>query len=336
MHDKLSQFEDPRLRPAPHYVEIERILAAAIQGGALGEGTVLTEGKVAALFGTSRTPVRTAFAQLLQGGLVARFDGRGFVVSGPTGAAPTRVRLTRAMLGLDPAQAAEPRPGSAELIERAFEQSLTDALPFGLFRINEQLAADHFGVSRNIVRDLLARFQDRGVVRKDRRSHWVVGPLTARDVAHFFVVRSKLEPLALLDSVPHVPLDEIMRMRQELDAAMSGDRPLDAAGFDELEIDIHVRLLSRSTNPHLLRMVRQTQLAFVVNDAFARQVGTHPFEIALREHAIVLDFVMRGSVEAAAQCLEEHIRLSAERTRQRLIALSVFPEPDLPGYLQKQ
>lgn len=331
----MSKSSTESTRPAPQYVEIKRALAAAIDAGTLVEGTVLTEGPVADLFGTSRTPVRTAFGQLLEEDRISRFDGRGFVV-GVTEASPERRQLTPAMLGLDPTERTEPRPDVARLIEGDFEKSLADALPFGLYRINEQAAADHFGVSRNVVRDLLGRFRDRGLVRKDLRSHWVVGPLTARDMAHFWSIRARLEPLALLESAQRTQPGELERMRADLADALAGRVSLDTARCAALEHDLHVTLLDKCANPHLRRMLRQTQIAMVVNRIFADNVGAKPFEIAFREHAMVLEFMVRSSHAAAAEVLHEHISLSAERTRQRLITLSVFPEPVMPDYLQKQ
>ena len=240
------------------------------------------------------------------------------------------------MLGLDPNERTEPKPASAELIAQRFETALAAALPFGMYRINEQGAADHFGVSRNIVRDLLGRFRDRGLVQKDLRSHWVVGPLTARDVSHFFSIRAKLEPLALIESASMTPPADIERMRARLQDSLADPGALNATDYQSLEQDIHVRLLQNCRNPHLLRMVGQTHVVLVVNRVFAANIGAVPFDIALREHAMVLEFLTRGSHQAAAQCLEEHIRLAAERTRQRLIAISVFPQPEMPGYLQPQ
>jgi DNA-binding GntR family transcriptional regulator len=334
--DTESQIQDESPeRPTPHYVEIKNVLELAISTGKLTEGTILTEGAVAKLFGTSRTPVRTAFNQLLHSNQLRRFEGRGFVVGAGTGSEPHRRSLTPAILGLDPEERMEPKPDAAELIANRFQTSLTNALPFGMYRINEQAAADHFGVSRNIVRDLLGRFRDRGLVRKDLRSHWVVGPLTARDVSHLFAIRAKLEPLALMESAPLTAQSEIKRMLAALNDALNGSDRLDMETYEALEHDIHVKLLENSLNPHLLRMVNQTQLALVVNSVFAANIGARPFEIALREHEIILEFIIRGTHAAAAQCLEEHIRLSAERTRQRLIAISVFPQPELPRYLQR-
>lgn len=327
----------PDARPAPRYVAIEQSLKAAIDGGQLADGTILTEGPIADLFGTSRTPVRTALSHLEASGVITRFDGRGFLVArNDTAPAPSRVTLTRTMLGLSQAPTHEPQPASAERLVRVFQETLALALPFGQFRINEQAAADHFDVSRNVIRELLSRFQDRGLVGKDSRSHWIVGPLTARDLQQFFAIRGKLEPLALVDSAPNIPRAELVTMRERLEAVTRGDASLDAETLDQLETDMHVRLLAHSPNSYLLRMIRQTQSALVVNRVFATYVGTHPFDLALREHAIVMDFLIRDAHAAAAMSLEEHLKLSAERTRQRLMAISVFPEPDLPAYLQKR
>ena len=320
----------------PRYAAIESLLASAIDSGRLPAGTVLTEEPIARLFGTSRTPVRTALGDLLEKGLLARFDGRGFVVRGEEAAevAPARTPLTREMFGLPEDEPIHPMPVTSERIARDFETMLIHALPFGQFRINEQGVADHYDVSRTVVRELLSRLQDRGLVHKNRQSHWTIGPLTAREVAHYFAVRGKLEPLALAESAPLLPPREVKAMWQRHEAALAQGPELDADALEELEHDIHIGLLARSRNPHLLRMVHQSQLALVVNRVFASFVGTQPFQVAMREHAIILEFIMRGAYPMAAQALEEHLRLSADRTRQRLMAISVFPQPDLPSYLK--
>ncbi|SFH74962.1 GntR family transcriptional regulator [Albimonas pacifica] len=320
-------------RPAPLYAAVERTLEQAIAGGRLAPGTVLTEGPVAALFGSSRTPVRTAMGELAARGMLERFAGRGFLV--PGGEAPRRVKLTPAMLGLEEG-APEPQMGAAERIARDFEGSVARALPFGLFRVHEQAAADHYDVSRNVIRELLSRLQDRGLVQKNPRSHWMIGPLTARDVAHYFAIREALEPLALAESAPRLPGRELADMLERVVAAQEEPDDLPPPVIEELESDLHVRLLAASPNPHLLRMIRQSQIALVVNRVFAEFVGSRPFALAMGEHRIVLEFLTRGSWQAGADAMAEHMRLSAERTRRRLMAVSVFPQPELPGYLIRE
>ena len=318
----------------PRYAAIARHLGDAIASGRLAPGTVLTEEPIARAFDTSRTPVRTALRTLLRDRRLRRFDGRGFVVAG--GGPALRTPLTPEMLGVAASGDAAPQPLAAQRIARDFEDALAQALPFGLWRIGERAAADHHRVSRTVIRELLSRFQDRGLVGKDARSHWIVGPLTARDVAHHFAIRRQLEPLALRESAPRMTNDAIEAMWARIEAGLEERDALTPEAVERLETDMHVDLLARSPNPHLLRMIEQSQIALVVNRVFATVVGARPFATALREHAIVLEFLRRGAWDAAAQSLGHHLDLSAERTRQRLMAVSVFPTPDLPGYLHRQ
>lgn len=319
-------------RPAPRYAAIERRLEQAIRARLLPPGLVVTEDPVARLFGTSRTPVRKAFYQLELNGLLERFEGRGFLVTGAD--EPLRETITLEMLGLSTTSPAQPPPMTADRIARKFETSLAQALPFGQYRVHEQAAADHFEVSRTIIRELLSRFQDRGLVSKDMRSHWVVGPLTARDIEHYFDIRGQLEPLALIHSAPLIPPAEIAAALGRAKAAIDQKDWLEPGQIEALETDLHLALLAKTPNPHLLRMVRQSQIALSVNQVFAETVGTRPFRSSLTEHCMVLEFLLRRSWDAAGHALKEHLHLSAERTRERLMSFSVFPEPDFPDYLR--
>lgn len=320
-------------RSLPRYAAIEQKMMQAIDQALLPAGVVLTEDPVARLFGTSRTPVRMAFNELERQGLLRRFEGRGFIVTGAKKL--KRIALTHEMLGLSKITAQMPQPMTSQRIAKEFETSIAQALPFGMYRVHEQAAADHFGVSRTIIRELLSRFQDRGLVGKDLRSHWTVGPLTALDVAHYFSIRAKLEPLALAESARLLPQQVIFGTLARARAAVETADNLAPSQLEQLETDLHVTLLAKNPNPHLSRMIQQSQIALSVNHVFAETVGTRPFSVALMEHCIVFEFLMRGSWNAAAAAMEEHLHLSAARTRKRLMAFSVFPEPDLPDYLRR-
>src|SRR5262245_36663152 len=83
----------------PLYLRFQRILGGCIRSGRLEPGTVLLEGPLAEMFGSSRAPVRQALAALRRERLVSRFDGRGHVV-GSGRAAVQRVEVSPEMLGL--------------------------------------------------------------------------------------------------------------------------------------------------------------------------------------------------------------------------------------------
>lgn len=328
----------PTNGPIPRYIGIGTKIIASIRQGKIQPGTVLTEEPIARFFGTSRTPVRTALNMLSDQGYLQRFEGRGFLVSGESEQVTEALRqtLTPEMFGLSTDTPDFSTPLASEIIARDFENSLILALPFGQFMVNEQAAANHYDVSRTVMRELLSRLQTRGILHKDKRSHWLIGPLTAREIAQYFSVRVKLEPLALQESASRIPMADIQVMMQRLQSGIDKGYDLSKEDLEDLESDLHIHLLSGCKNPHLLRMVHQSQLALIVNRVFASFVGTSPFIAPLQEHRFVLEFLLMGATPMAANALEEHLNRSAIRTRKRLMSISVFPQPDLPDYLKRR
>lgn len=68
--------------PAPLYVQIQRLIRAAIDDGRLREGAaILAERDLAVEYGVSRITVRNALAGLVEEGLLARRRGAGTVVT---------------------------------------------------------------------------------------------------------------------------------------------------------------------------------------------------------------------------------------------------------------
>ncbi|USG61599.1 GntR family transcriptional regulator [Sneathiella marina] len=325
-------------RPTPRYLEIANLLSRAIERGSLEANTVLTEEPVARLFDTSRTPVRKAFAELFENGVLRQFEGRGYIVAGKNSSnEPQRITLTLSHLGLDEVDKISKQPRIiSQRIAGDFEKSLLRALPFGVYQINEQMAADYYQVSRTVIRELLSRLNQRGLVTKDERSHWLIGPLTTRDVDNHYAIRSKLEPLALFESAQLISSQEIRAMWERAQAVYDQGSSRKKSECDVLEEDLHVHLLAKSKNSPLLTMISQSQSTLVINNLFFSTVGSTPPLSSIREHIIVLDFVMRKAFDMAAQALEQHIVLAAARSRNRLKTFSVFIEPELPQFLIRQ
>ena len=181
-----------------------------------------------------------------------------------------------------------------------------------------------------MIRQVLSRVSERGLIRKDFRSHWVVAPLTSKNLNNIFTVRAQLEPLALIDAASSVKKKEIERLLSLCEKYCDSEKKLDANKLRQLEKDLHCNFLSHSSNKFLVRLLNQTQLTLVVNDIFALQVGTKSFKAAIAEHKIIYEFLLREAPFAAANALETHIKLSAERTQKRLRAISIFQKKDIP------
>lgn len=319
------------------YQRIHDQLKSAIALGRLQAGLVLLEGPVARVFGTSRVPVRKAFEMLHAGGLLHTFEGRGYVVAYPDGTVPEPLRLplSEASLGFDEPPPPLDIPTNGERIYDQLEAVISLGIVFGHFKIDESDAAQTFGVSRGIVREVLSRLRDRGLVEKSAYSHWLCGPLTARAVSQYYELRILLEPAALLASAPRLSRQILENARHDIDAASACPDAVSATTLHRIEMTLHGDFFAQAPNRKLVATIEHAHMPLIVNHAFYDAFRLHPDRDTLIEHRAVIDLLLAGEIALAAQALTEHLKAGQKRTLQRLKVMAVLPEPTLPGYMQR-
>ena len=101
-----------------------------------------------------------------------------------------------------------------------FGSAVAACLIFGEYRIIETEIASHFNVSRTVVRDVLGRLQERGLVRKSQSSRWLAGPKRSK------LARGRLAYPARRPE----PADLVERTREWLHAA-GGRRVVSTIGM---------------------------------------------------------------------------------------------------------
>ncbi|WP_135467444.1 GntR family transcriptional regulator [Crenalkalicoccus roseus] len=308
------------------------LLAARIADGSLPPGTPLFESRLAALLGTSRGPARQALARLEARGLVRRAAGRGYVVAGAPapGTAPPAPAALSNLRGLRLASAA-----SWERVLAEVERAIVARTAFASWRLVETELARHHGVSRTVAREVIARLHQRGLLRRDERARWVAPALTAAHVGELYEVRALLEPAALTLAAPHLPPGLAAALRARLEKAMARAEALDGAALDELEADLHVRLLGHCPNATLREAVRLHQSLLVAHSfLYGRVPRLFPVEPFLPEHLSVLAHLEAGRVAEAAAALRAHLEVSLGRAMARIEEVKRAPRPPPLPYLQ--
>lgn len=326
-----------RVKHRPYYQIVEETLAHAVATGALPAGTQLMASPLAERLKVSRPPVTRALKSLAERGLILPVPGRGYMVPGDGATAPVRRNLHQLDLSLggDPARDQAPVAPSWERILEEVEAEVLDCIPFGTFMISEAVLGQHFGVSRTVVRDVLSRLHGRRMIRKDRQSHWVTGPLSARMLNDAHELRRQLEPLAVAGAIGHLPRPRLAEMRERLRAAISDGAALSQPQMDSFEADLHLACLGATPNRLLADTVRPLQLAHVVDRLFGTYIGVHDAFALLAEHRLVFDHMLigdRGGTEAA---LRFHLDAGHARARARLKVLSIFDDPEVAPYLTR-
>jgi DNA-binding GntR family transcriptional regulator len=298
-----------------------------IQKGRLRPDIVLLEGPIADLLNISRAPVKRALALLEEEGIIRRFDGRGYLVGPPNGAVePIRTSLRSLDLVI---LNSHPEPDSRsnwQRIYRTIEDDVSACLVFGQYRLVENALALHFAVSRTVVRDVLQRLQERGLVTKTATSRWLVAPLTAQTIKDKFELATILEVAALRSANELTSMADLQKLGNEFDAAACAEEIDPRQWFDLVNAFIDIAILSTPNNDLRLIISNNRKMLQASQNALFR-LGLSGDVWTIRELRMICDLLVVGATEGAAKMLENHLLKSRERTIAQLKIVAVLPHP---------
>lgn len=295
------------------YEQATAVLAQKIASGQLATDAPLTETHVAAMLEISRAPARQALAVLESRGLVRKAKGRGYRVRPIANDEATSPALPHDVL---------PR-ASWKRIYDDVESELAARISFGTWRIIESDLADYYDVSRTVARDVLGRLQERGIVDKDERSHWIAPALTVDRVCELYELRSILEPAALTRAAPNLDPQFVQALLSDVEKALCKPESVDGVLLDQLEHDLHVTLLSQCANCALMTAIRAPQ-SLLVAHSFLYRWSPRLYEVEpfLPEHRDILVNLLKQQIGEAARLLGSHLLSSSERASARIDAVN--------------
>lgn len=329
----LHQMTENGARPSAQkrYEIAEDVLRGNIEDSTLPPGVVLLEGPIADILQISRAPVQRALQTLESEGLVHRFNGRGYLV-GPAGQGIEPNRTDIKTLGLTiPRHADEALQSRAswERIYNTVEADVAGCVVFGQYRIIEIELADHFNVSRTVVRDVLTRLRERGLVRKNQSSHWIAGPLTAQMIKDHFVLRGMLEPQALMAGADHVDrgrLNDLFLRLSDLEQQEPADH---LAALEAIYADFIDVCILATPNERLKESIRNNLLPVTATERLLRRLGLPGDPAIITELRLVSELLLRGAVKAAAAMMENHLEASVNRTIAQMKIVAIIPGPSV-------
>ncbi len=311
------------------------IVAGEIVAGIVPQGARLTETTIANRFGISRAPARQALAELERLHLVRKAEARGYTV----------IARNKDDGELDSTQYARlPAKGESRMHSQASWERIYDDIEIEVvsrtslasWRINEAALAKHYDVSRTVARDVVARLQQRGIVRKDESGRWYAPALTSRHIDELYELRWVLEPLALAKAVPNLPEGILQTLRGNVADAIASVDTIDGETLDALEQQLHVDLLGYCGNESLMRAISLPQALLVAHHFLyhwtSELFATEPF---LPEHLAIFDCLIAEDVGAAQEELVRHLQISRSRAMMRIQAVAEIIAPDELPYLDR-
>lgn len=296
---------------------------------------MLTIKVLAAFFKTSRTPMQSALNQLVDLGMLVTEPNKGYILPEAHFSKVSLLTETDLVECFDwDFSLVENSQPHLETVGKAFRQHLIAALPYGRFWVNEREAAAYFDVSRTIIREYLLQFYSQTLVSKDSSSHWVVGPLTAQMIGHYYELRRLLEVAALRSSSAYIMPGEIVQMLTRIDNLANYDS-LSVEDLVAIDRDLHQQLLRYCPNRILMNMLEQTQITLSITSLFFDRLPPQKHQAMLNEHRMIGELLLRGAIDSACSALDSHITLSGQKMKQWLKTFSVFPKEDIAPFLRE-
>jgi len=318
----------------PLYGILTAALGASIESGRIPRGQVLPEATLARRLGLSRAPVRKAFALLAEAGLLTHEGGTCRVSGGPADTwAGFDLETSEFLAAADLDRLRRAGAVWRDILE-IVQSEIGAAIPFAGYRVSEARMAAQFGVSRTVIRTVLGRLEDRGLVQKDTRGGWSCGPMTVRTIRDIYELRMVLEPHALARAAEILDPGWIAARRAALEAALEEYPDVDTDLLQDFETDLHVTAYEGIDNALIRRTLATTRtLLITTTRLFQTHLGLPPHDPFLAEHLTVFQQLEAGAAEVAVAALSHHLRRAQETSVERFELLAGSPLPAVPAYL---
>lgn len=173
-------------------------------------------------------------------------------------------------------------------------------------KLAEQKLADHFGVSRTLVRQALFQLsQNRLVTLSPARGAFVSSP-SAEEARQVFAVRGMLEIEMTRAFVRTATAEHIQALREHVASEQAAARGADVAGRTELLGDFHVQMAELMGNAVLAQVLREL-ISRCSLATLMYQSSTAAADSAA-EHAELVEVFAQGNVTQAVRLMREHLK----------------------------
>ena len=169
----------------------------------------------------------------------------------------------------------------------------------------QQQLAQHYAVSRIVVRDVLPILEHEGWLVRHGKAGYQVPPYSAAEAAELCLLRLQLEPLALRLAAKTLSY-AALGQAEDLLASIASEHGLTAYQRGELNWQFHRMLYAPCAKPHLLRLLDQ------LHQQVSRYLGYQEIKLnyhdtSATEHQQLVNFLRDADIDAACALLQQHI-----------------------------
>ncbi|WP_262027375.1 GntR family transcriptional regulator [Microvirga sp. Mcv34] len=177
-------------------------------------------------------------------------------------------------------------------------------------KLTEDVIGERFGVSRTIVRTVLARLHAEGLVDMQPNKGATIAQPSLSEAQDVFETRMCLERQVLVRLAEKVTLDDIERLQRHVDLETKANTQ-DGAAAIRLAGEFHILLASLSGNRVLARYVDEVvSRCSLILALYSRP---HSSDCSIHEHQQIIDALRLRNSQAAIDAMDHHLKAVTDR-----------------------
>jgi DNA-binding GntR family transcriptional regulator len=173
-------------------------------------------------------------------------------------------------------------------------------------KLAEQKLADHFGVSRTLIRQALFQLVQKRLIRMEPARGAFVATPSSDEARQVFAVRRMVEVEMTRSFVRHVTPAQIKALKDHVAEEKAAVSRGDVAGRTDLLGDFHVRMAELMGNEVLAQILGEliSRCALIT----LMYQSTNAAEHSAEEHAEILKAITAKDEDLAVKLMDEHLR----------------------------
>jgi DNA-binding GntR family transcriptional regulator len=195
-------------------------------------------------------------------------------------------------------------------------QQITQDIISGLLRpgdrLEEEVLAKKFGVSRTPIREAIRAMVGRGLLEAKPRKGAIIRILSPKEIIDLFEVAAELEAMACRLAATFITEEQAQQIKEKLDQCTLATKANDKTAYSMANIEFHSAVHAACGNQWLIEQLQQIGM----------HINTYrslPFELrgrlqkSTKEHTEIYDAILAGDSETASSLMREHMTLQGQR-----------------------
>lgn len=206
------------------------------------------------------------------------------------------------------------------LVEQAY-RTILDAICDGTFKPGERLTQDEIAarlnVSRQPVMSALALLKNQGFLQDAGRRGLAVAPIDPARFEAIYQLRSAVEPLAVRLATARMTAADAARGRELVAQGKRLAATGDAKAILQADVDFHAWIYALSGNPLIAETMQLNwqHLRRAMSEVLRQPAMSKP---VWDEHGRIVEAMIAGDADLAAQRMYDHIVVAYQRVRPQL------------------